>query len=971
MDYRAPNPALELDASLFRDAERARLNYARIVERVPKAVADAIPALLTDVADPDAALNLFERLTEKAEDDLFRQFEEHGELVDYALIVFGNSHYLGETLLQNQDLLPALLRDRNLDRSRSREEFREEFTRLRSHSPEIDMAEVLARFKRREYVRIMLRDLVGVATLSETTAEISALTDVIIEEALSSCQSALQGRYGTPQYFDKQLRLVPTPFSVLALGKLGGNELNYSSDVDLMFLYGDGDEDGRAQISNREYFVRLAQEVTGVLARVTPQGFVFRIDLRLRPQGREGETAISLSQAIRYYVDHAQDWERQALIKVRHSAGDATIARHFIRRLQEHVYTEHVNFVAIETALQARDRIHDRRRSDRDDIIDVKLDRGGIRDIEFLVQCLQRVYGGKERWLRSGGTLFSLQKLHDKEHITSSDFQQLNAAYEFLRKVEHRLQLRHGQQTHRLPSDPAEVAILARSLRDETVTPTNVEAVISERLAGVREIYQRIIHQQQQQTEQQVDEDFALRTLDFSFGRVHSDRQILQRLAADNPVLHAIAAQSNLEPHTRRNLFRFLGSALTSAERYAVIAQDPVLVQKAMDLFRQSDFITDLLIRHPDDIVGLNDLRRSSPRHQAASLFIAGNPVLASHSAALEDYLASNALDQRDRLTLLRRRFRHRMLLSGARDVVESRPVFASLADTTIAAEEAISSALAIAGRPTGLAVLALGRLATYDFDLLSDVDLLFLRAPQLDADAANKCVENMVQALSAYTNEGTVLAVDLRLRPHGAEGELTVTPEQFQTYCANEAQPWEGLTYSKLRFIAGNKEIAAQGLAAVEALHQCLSASDGFASSILDMRSRLEHSSESDNLKTGPGGLYDIDFLVSYLLVKHGIRTAEGNTSDRLRKLSHPGLIHPARLQTLLDALELIRTVQHAARLVTGRTGKWLPVSEIARQSTVELASRILGLPGHSDIESVLRRTMDGVRAIFAELLA
>ena len=243
--------------------------------------------------------------------------------------------------------------------------------------------------------------------------------------------------------------------AVLSLGKLGGNELNYSSDIDLLFLYGDGEDAGTASISIREYFVRLAQSVTDALSRVTREGSAFRVDLRLRPQGRGGRGGGRAVAGAAYYGHTAGDWELQAMIKVRHSAGDVALARQFIRGVQPFVYSEQVNFAAIETALAARDRIGARRRAvaARGGSIDVKLDRGGIRDIEFLVQCLQRVYGGKERWLRSGGSLFSLQKLHDKGHLSGHDYNELTTAYEFLRKLEHRLQLRHGQQTHKLPKN--------------------------------------------------------------------------------------------------------------------------------------------------------------------------------------------------------------------------------------------------------------------------------------------------------------------------------------------------------------------------------------------------------------------------------------------------------------------------------------------------------------------------------------
>ena len=372
---------------------------------------------------------------------------------------------------------------------------------------------------------------------------------------------------------------VTTPFAVLSLGKLGGNELNYSSDIDLLYLYGDGEEPPAAQISNREYFVRLAQQLTDILSRPTAEGAVFRIDLRLRPQGNEGELAINLSNALRYYSETAHDWERQALIKVRHSAGNVALARGFIRGVQPQVYSEKVNFAAIKTALVAREKIDRKRRkqiaAEGHESINVKVDRGGIRDIEFLVQCLQRVYGGAEPWLRSGGTLFSLQKLHDKRHISGRDFHELTSAYSFLRHLEHRLQLREGQQVHRLPRSEPELQILQRSVSG--LTPgynlADLTIFVQQRMAAVSEIYQRIIYQQQAVTPRQENEgEFQLRTLSGIATADQSNQQLLAQIAIDAPEL--FRAVSQLSFPGRKNLLRFLSSAYGSSERYAAVVRD-------------------------------------------------------------------------------------------------------------------------------------------------------------------------------------------------------------------------------------------------------------------------------------------------------------------------------------------------------------------------------------------------------------
>jgi glutamate-ammonia-ligase adenylyltransferase len=251
----------------FRDPESARLNLERVSARLSSALAPALGSLLAEAPDPDGALILFERLSESPE--VVRLLERHHFLAHYAVVVFGHSRFLGETLLQNTDLLPSLLRETNLDRSFSQEEFHESLARFRARSLESDVSLILARFKRREHVRIMLRDVLKIAPLAETTAEISAVADVLIEEALREADSQLQRRHGTPQHLDAVGRLVDTPFAILALGKLGGNELNYSSDVDLMYIYGDGEEPPKTPVSNREYFIRLAQHTTEILSRVT------------------------------------------------------------------------------------------------------------------------------------------------------------------------------------------------------------------------------------------------------------------------------------------------------------------------------------------------------------------------------------------------------------------------------------------------------------------------------------------------------------------------------------------------------------------------------------------------------------------------------------------------------------------------------------------------------------------------------
>jgi glutamate-ammonia-ligase adenylyltransferase len=970
-DIAQPDSAVLPANVQFRDLEAARRNLARIRQLAPAGVQDALAALLPSSPNPDAAVNQFERLAESASPDLLRLLEKHQFLIHYAVVVFASSSWLGETLIHNTDLFHGFVRDKSLDRSHSREEFQESFARMRSRSFETDTAVLLARFKKREYVRIMLRDVLGVATLAETTAEISALSDVLIEEALREVHSQLQHRYGSPQRLDPEGRVTDSRFAVLSLGKLGGNELNYSSDIDLLYLYDGGVEPPRAEISNREYFIRLAQLTTELLSRHTREGPVFRIDLRLRPQGNEGEPAVPLPHAIHYYSHVAHDWELQAMIKVRHSAGDLGLAREFVRRVQPFVYRPELNFVAIKTALASREKMgsHRRRRllkQPDQNGIDVKLDRGGIRDIEFLVQCLQRVYGGSELWLRSRGTMFALQKLYDKEHIGSKDFHNLTNAYEFLRNLEHRLQLRQGQQTHRLPESRRELESLARGLaREGTTAPTPEEflAHVQRRMSAVAEIYQRIIYQEQSHDHHPP--EFQLHP-EIPATPESSYSQMMQRLAVDSPRLREIAGTAELSQHARRNLDRFLSSAGTTSERYGAVLRSPEAVGRALTIFEFSEYLTDILVRHPAEVSLLPQIEELSTSGEA-ELFDEGPRSESVVADPVFAYLAQEKVDRSEANAILRRHYRRRVFLSGARDLFQLREVFESLSENTAAAEAAIQAALVIAGAPAGFAVMGLGRLGAREFDLLSDADVLFVCDEHRAQEEMRRVAAQVMDALTAYTLDGTVFSVDARLRPHGREGELIVTPTQLAAYFQDEAKPWEALTYLKLRHIAGDLEVGNHALEAVRKEIAEIATRPGFDSKLQDVRIRLERSDTAANFKTGPGGSYDLDYLAGSLQARHQLWLA-GNLRERLDLLHEHGLLDPAEYDQLTQSALFLRTLEHLVRLVTGRARKWLPVAEHPHRALQKLLWRVLRADDSFDPEMRLSEILRQTRAIYRQ---
>lgn len=958
---------LDLAAIHFQNPESARANFASIRQRISSSLAIVLVPLLTESCDPDSAVAQFERLTSESSPETLRLLERNHALAHYAIVVFGYSQFLGETLIKNPDLLPTFVRDKTMTRSFACEDFAENLARFRSRTTETDVSLLLARFKRREYVRILLRDVLQIASLAEITAEISALADVLIEAALRHASNLLHSRYGAPAHLDR------ASFAVLSMGKLGGNELNYASDIDLMYIFDNPSEQPGTSISGHEYFVRLAQQLTEILSRVTREGQVFRTDLRLRPEGSQGELAISLAQALHYYGTAAQDWELQALIKVRHSAGNAPLARQFIRAVQPYVYTPQVNFAAIKTALVAREKMSKRRNANlaqESSAIDVKIGSGGIRDIEFLVQCLQRVYGGAEPWLRSSGTLFSLQKLHDKRHISSGEFDKLTTAYEFLRHLEHRLQLRQGRQTHSLPTSYPELQVLRRAMKGHLLDEPydgNFAATVALKMASVADIYRRVIYQQQNHSESvETLGEFHLRGIPGSILADHSNREILSRLHRDSPSLYRLASQENLSHAARKNLFRFLSASLTSSERYAALLRHPDLLSRALVLLENSDYLTDILIRRPEEIASLADLAEVPARAGSGYLFESAL-ALGRRSDPVFDFLAHSAAPYGERLALLRRHFRHRIFATGAKDIAANRDVYTSLAEITAASEDAFAAAFEIAGAPNDLAVMALGRLGSGEFDVFSDADVLFVCDESSNREQLSHAASKIVQILSAYTQEGTAFPVDVRLRPHGEQGELLISPTQLEAYFEQEAQAWEALTFSKMRFLAGSQTLSGRTFGAVNSLFWRFSSAPVFLPSVLEMRHKLESADSGEkNLKTAAGAIYDIDFLCAFLLVKHRFANKAGSLHDRIWRCAASELLKKTDAAQLDHATELFRTVDHVLRLVSGRPCKWLPMRGHARQATEKLTAEVLQREFPDGLEAELDHTCRKVREIY-----
>lgn len=856
-----------------------------------------LPGMLERAADPAAARRGWERLQSVASAAVRQALGRDAALAEALLAIFSVSEHLSETLLQAPDLVLWLDDARRQNRGRNHEDWTaalDEFTRGLGRS-EGERAQALARFQRREYLRIVLRDLHGDAALAETTQELSHLADALLERAYTWAWNDLAERFGTPQESGGG----GAEMAILGLGKLGGEELNYSSDIDLMFLYSapGTTAGGAAATTNREFFSRLAQSVVQYVSRVTAEGRAYRVDLRLRPGGREGEMVLPLASAAEYYRGPAREWELQMLIRGRGCAGSAGLAQRFLAEVAARVYPARPDEAALTEAVrESRRRIQaemERHRAlGRRRGLDVKLDAGGIRDIEFLTQALQRQYGGTEPWVRAGNTRVGLQRLLDKGHLGGPEFQALSAAYELLRSLEHRLQLRMGQQTHTVPDDPARQLLLERSLG---LAAGELPPLLARHMTEVARLYARHVG--------------------FEGAGAAAPTSARTTEAAEPP-------RPDLDRHGQRQWARLQRSLATIGAaplRVAASAEEPLGIA-----LERSDWMAEALIRRPELVATLGQ-----------------DPGgLETTGLSLEAGMAQL------------RRWRQRQLLELlAREWEERRPIADTLAGISELALAVIAAALelaqAAAPQPApSLAVLGLGRLGLRELDLLSDLDLVFV-AEEGEREAAARVAAKLIEVLTAYTSDGSLYAVDARLRPSGGEGELVQTPGSLESHFGTSAGLWEAASYLKARAIAGDPATAAAAKAGFETgVHGRFVTAEATAG-LRRLRDRIEREGRPGRwgLKTAAGGYYDVDFL---------------HASRRLR----PAL---PRLPPELSGLTtLLRAGDHALRAATGKAGSALPASGGGVGRAQAWLRRIWPEPMTEPLEAVLDGARARVRAIF-----
>jgi glutamate-ammonia-ligase adenylyltransferase len=860
-----------------------------------------------DPAGARAALASFEQRQPHA----FQRIAQSAAALQYLIAVFSHSNFLTQEILDVPECLEQLLSDGDLHRVRSTDDFR---IRLEL---ELDPSAApnplpFARFRRQQILRILIRDVLGFGTLSDVTAELSALADAIVETAYDHIHGDLVSRYGYPMSEKGEL----AHFAVIALGKLGGEELNYSSDIDLMFLYSaNGLTDGAASITNKEFFKRAANELTALLSSYTPEGMCYRVDLRLRPEGSLGEVCMSLEGARQYYESRARDWELQMMIKARVAAGDRATGAALLDFVEPKIYSTTLDFSAIEALSVTRERINEKlarkKRSRGTRELDIKLDRGGIRDIEFMVQCLQRLYGGADPWVRHGGTLLAIARLQDKGFLSEAEYGGLAAAYQFLRILEHRLQFADDRQTHALPSDPATLEKIARRMPFGGGSAEWLLTEIRMHFEQVIEIYERVVH---------------ARTGSVPETSGPQSSNVVRALEQTAPTLSRSLAEAELQ-HGYRAFEHFLEKLSTDEARLQRLNEDTSLTARTLDLFEQSPYFAEELIRTPE----LVDVISDAPFEEA------GIPI-----------------DARG----LRRWYRREMLRIQTASICESQPIFETLERTSALADTVIARAYEIAVTDIWgesppekkLWVIALGRLGMREFDLASDADLVFVLCDSESRrmEKWTRVAGRLIDLVTAYTGEGVLFAVDTRLRPNGGDGPLVQTESAVKDYFTRTAEAWEGITYMKSRAVAGEHMSADLFLHHLQAIDWVRYGQSGRSRTDLkQMRQRLEKEQGATHpLKAWRGGYYDIDFLLMYLRLKSaGIFFQSLNTPERIEVLESMHHLDRTDAGFLRDAATFYRALDHGLRVRSGHAEGKLPAAA-QRAALGELMKRWTAVP-------------------------
>lgn len=815
--------------------------------------------------------------------------------------------------------------------------------------------------RHRALLGLTARELVSGDPLA-TGADLAALASACLELTLARWTRWLRPLFGTPRRADGSLC---TPV-IIGMGKLGGSELNFSSDVDLIFAYAtdSGKTDGAGglgrQVDLHTYFSQLFSKVGQTLSRTTEEGFVFRVDLDLRPEGRTGPICNSIEGLERYYETFGHAWERLAWIKARPVAGDLALGDELIANLAPFVYRRHLDYGFADEVAAMKARIDALgARLGRTDGFNVKLGRGGIREVEFAIQTLQLTWGGRLPELRAADSRTALARLALAGLLESSEADALLGAYRFMRRVEHAVQLIDDRQTHVLPGEPGarrRVAALVGFPPDDAALSAFEQALAAHR-RQVRSAFEAIVAGAPRDdvapgweaaftvatdtdAADAARED-ALREL--GFAQPVSTRRRVDALTRrpDSPfhpralssgvtlarkIVQAVAATADPDGA----LAHMEALLRTLRHRRAAIEQldkDPRRLRTLAGLFGTSHFLSRLLVRSP----GLLD----------RLVFDGSEPSVRSR-AELTALLAAEPGsdgDWEDVLGAVRRFHQAETLRVGFFDLAGLLDTAAVGQQLTLLAEVLIAhiadaAACAVGARPEdAVGVIAMGKLAGGELGYASDLDLVFVRGDAADPVCATRLARRIITGLCCATPEGTLYEIDTRLRPSGNQGPLCVTVDRLLAYHRGEAQVWEKQAILRSRALFGGA--AVEGLVTTlrsEALGALAGEPERAAAEVDAMRARLLETVTGPDLKLGTGGLIEVEFLAQFLQLtlpadaaasaREGHAGGSPHTGEALRGLGALGRLDPERADACAEAYAFLRQLENRLRIVQDRPG-------------------------------------------------
>ena len=847
------------------------------------------------------------------------------------------------------------------------------------------LAAALRTLRRHAFVHTLARDLTGRAPFTEVVETMTALAERSLRAAVDLHARSLADAHGIPR---GEASGSAQQLIVVAMGKLGGGELNVSSDVDLVFVYPEeGETDGARRIANREFFDRLGQRIVAALGHVDATGYVFRVDTRLRPYGESGPLTVSFAALERYLVTQGRAWERYAWLKARPLTGE----RHgeLAELVTPFVYRKYLDYDAYEGLRGIHRQIRDQERR-RDYADDIKLGAGGIREIEFIVQAIQIVRGGRDPGLRVAGTLPALAALGARQLVAPHAAAILRDGYLFLRSLEHRLQYRDDRQTQRLPADPGERALLA----DALALPTTAafESALAHHRGQVAGQFNAVFEapEASEPRDASLDKFTALwedphpapeaaaelaqagfdepDALIGALARMRAGRRYLQLPALSRErfdrlvprLLAAAAGQRTPGVSATALLHRLLGllEAVSGRSAYlALLSEHPPVLPRLAQLMGASAWAADYLTRRPFLLDELLDAR-----------VLLAEPDWNAWRAELDRLLAPHTGDAEAAMDTLRH-FQHaqtfRLLaqdLAGRLTVERLADHLSALADTILAATLARCWALLQGERapPPQFAVVGYGKLGGKELGYASDLDLVFLyEAGAAGDDAAQESYARFAQRvntwLTSVTGAGRLYETDLRLRPDGAKGLIVSSIGAFERYQLGQAWTWEHQALTRARYVTGDARIGAAFEAMRERVLRMPRDRSRLAADIGDMRRRMAagHANRTPlfDLKHDPGGMVDIEFVVQYLILAfahvHPQLTRNAGNIALLHMAADAALLPRSLAREAADAYREFRRLQHQVRLTGAPHARVEAGAQAARRASVAaLWSAAFGTP-------------------------